>query len=124
MKKSIEKLINVVKLQVDAFLLDANEFYPFGTYINNEGDIVPIGVYLGDDYPSSLEIIDSLKDNFNRQIQNGNCEIAAIAINVSVNENNKTFDAVKVMIFKANREVETIYLKYVVRKSSVEYFDN
>ncbi len=58
-ESEIEKLARVLKQQAEAFLLDAREFYPFGTYINMKDEIVPFGAYTGEDeYPPSQDVID------------------------------------------------------------------
>lgn len=57
MKNYSEKLIAAIKEQVQMFLLDAGEFYPFSTCIDKNNQIKPVSAFLGVDFSSSLELI-------------------------------------------------------------------
>ncbi len=56
MDKLIENIIN----QANAFLNDAGEFYPFGAKLVVNGDVIPVGVY-SDNYTDSQELIRTLE---------------------------------------------------------------
>ena len=48
-----ERLGKAIKLRAEAFLLDAAEFFPFGTYINKIGTLIPCRAYAEDEKRSS-----------------------------------------------------------------------
>ena len=124
MRENINRLINAIKQQAEGFLLEAKEFYPFGTYINKKNEIVPVGVYLGNDYSPSLEIIDLLEKNFKDNIKKGECKIAAIAIDVVIKEKDVNHDAIELRFFVDGRESYKKYLKYEIKQKQVVFSDN
>jgi len=122
-KENIDKIINALKQQAELFLLNADEFYPFGTYINKKGAVIPVGAYFENDKTPSLEIIDLIEKAFNDHLQKGDCKIAAIAIDVTVKENNETYDAVEMRFFEVDKEVYKKYFKYEVKENTVQFFE-
>jgi hypothetical protein len=123
MEKDIKKIVNTLKQQAELFLLDAEEFYPFGAYINIANKIIPVGAYSENDRPSSSEVIDLLEKAFKDHIQKGDCKLGALAIDVTIKENNKVYDAIEMRFFKTNKEVYKKYFKYEVKENSVAFFD-
>jgi len=117
----MDKVIHILKQQAEVFLLDAGEFYPFGTYINMQNKIIPVGTYSENDRPSSLDVIDLIEKAFKDNIQKGDCKVAAMAINVSIKENNKSCDAIEMRFFEADKEVYKKYFKYEIKENSVEF---
>jgi len=124
MKENVEKLVDVIKKQAKMFLLEAGEFYPFGSYINNKNEVVPVGASSGDDHPPSLELIDLLEKALKEHIQKGDCKLAAIAIDVAIKEHGRSFDAIEMRFLEANKVVNKKYYKYELKQHSVEFFDN
>lgn len=119
----MEKLIKVIKEQVQMFLLDAGEFYPFGSCIDENNKIKTVGVFFEDEHPSSLEVISLLEKNMRTGTQNGVYKIAAIAIDVTINENSMDQDAIEIRIFeKDNREYKK-YIKYNTYGTHVAFYD-
>jgi len=57
--QQIEKLLPVIKEQACLFLLEAGEFYPFGTCIDQNDKFKPVSLYIEHVFPSSSEIISS-----------------------------------------------------------------
>ena len=43
------------------YLEEANEFFPFGAAIGKNGDIRPIGIYFGEDYPDAIDVLKKLE---------------------------------------------------------------
>ncbi len=120
-ESDVEKLIRVLKLQAEAFLLNAKEFYPFGTYISVEDKIVPVSAYLGNNHPASSEVIDSLEKTFILKMQNGESKISAIAIDIVITENNERYDGVEMRFFEAHKDVYKKYFKYLIKDTFVEF---
>nr|WP_121271548.1 hypothetical protein [Pedobacter schmidteae] len=121
MKKNIEKLIKVIKEQVQTFLLDAGEFYPFGTCIDRNDQIKPISAYLNDDFPSSLELISMLEKRLKEGVQNGDFKIGVLVIDVTVKENNISADAIELRFFQPNNLDDKQYIKYITHSSYIEF---
>jgi hypothetical protein len=71
MTKEVEKLTKMIEEQAQLFLLDAGEFYPFGSCINKKDQLKPIGVYFDVENPSSSEVIAVLEMNIRDRIQSG-----------------------------------------------------
>jgi hypothetical protein len=118
---NIERLVSILKLQAEAFLLDAREFYPFGTYIDMEDKIVPVGAYLGDGHPMSLEVIEFLEKTFAIRLQKGECKIAAIAIDSYMKQNDEKYDGIEIRFFEVGKEVYKKYFIYIIKDSYVEF---
>ena len=116
----IEKLIEVSKVQAEAFLLNAGEFYPFGNYINKEDKIKPALIYLENDMPQSQEVIEVLEKLFESELTD-DYKWAALAVDVLLTENDEKADALQIRFFEAGKEVNKIYLKYIVNKKHVEF---
>ncbi|HEY4325720.1 MAG TPA: hypothetical protein VGN20_17120 [Mucilaginibacter sp.] len=124
MKENIDRLIEILKEQAQVFLLDAKEFYPFGTCINKENEIVPVSAYWENDNPPSQPLIDLLEKHFKQGIENGDYKIAGIAIDGLQRENNFTYDIIEIRFFETDKEVYKKYFKYEIKEHSVEFFEN
>jgi hypothetical protein len=122
-ESEIEKLVRVPKQQAEIFLLDAKEFYPFGTYINMKDEIVPVGAYTGEDeHPLSQDVIDLFEKGFIKKIQNGECKIGAIALDIYINENSEKYDAIESRFFEHGKEVYKKYFRYSIKDMRVEFY--
>lgn len=89
----MEKLIRVIKEQARIFLLDAGEFYPFGSCIDE-----------------------------NNKIKHGAYKIAVIAVNVTIKENNVDRDAIEIRIFEIGNKEYKKYIKYTTYGTHIEFF--
>jgi hypothetical protein len=121
MSNTLEGLIMTTEEQVQMFLLAAGEFYPFAACINRENRIKPIGVYLENDNPSSLEVVAILEINIREGMENGDYKMAVLAIDVTIKEENVDFDAVELRIFDMNNQEYTRYVKYQTFGSHIKF---
>jgi len=121
MKKDIEELIKAIKEQVQTFLLDAGDFYPFGTCIDRNDKIKPVSAYLNDDFPSSLELISMLEKRLKEGVQNGDFKMGVLVIDVTVKENNINSDAIELHFFQPNNLEDRQYVKYITHSSYIEF---
>ena len=121
-ESEIEKLIDVLKPQAEVFLLDAKEFYPFGTYINMKDEIVPVGAYTGEEHPPSQDVIDLLERGFTKKLQNEECKIGVIALDIYINEYNEKYDAIEVRFFEPGKEVYKKHFRYLIKDTCVEFY--
>jgi hypothetical protein len=78
---SIKKIKDILFDQAKYFLLEAGEFYPFGTVLNQYHEIVPLGVYLDDEHPSPQTVIGVLEREVLEKIISGDSIIGGIATN-------------------------------------------
>ena len=122
MKELIIELIDTIKKQAKVFLLDAGEFYPFGTCINKDNEIIPIGAYLETENPSTIEVINLLEEAFKQGLNKGVYLLSALVIDVAIKENNESIDALEIRFFEPNRDLYKMYFKYIINDGSVTFF--
>lgn len=108
----VEKLINILKGQAQEFLLEQGEFYPFGTYVNNDGVIKPIAAWSGNDTPPSSELIKILENYIENALSNKGYRAAAVVIDVYTRENGKRYNALELRLYEFNKEPYMRYFKY------------
>ena len=121
-ESEIEKLARVLKQQAEIFLLDAKEFYPFGTYINAKDEIVPVGAYVGEEHPPSQDVIDLLERGVTKKMQNRECKMGAIALDIYINENNEKHNAIEIRFFEPGKEVYKKHFRYLIKDTCVEFY--
>jgi 20S proteasome alpha/beta subunit len=117
-----ESIIALTKQQASLYLLDAEEFYPFGTYMDMTGQIKPIGVYLEEGDLSIPLLISMLEKHIKQRIDDKALKIGVIAINVAITENGNSQDAIEMTVYKPNMEVEKQYFKYRIKDKRVDFF--
>ncbi len=124
MENEIKRIVNIIKEQAETFLLMANEFYPFGAYINKKNSIIPLGAYLENDQPPSLEVMTLLEKAIVDHIQKGDCILGAIAIDVYVSFNDKKHDAIEIRFFEAGKDTYKRHYKYEITDKQVQFLDD
>jgi hypothetical protein len=119
-----ERLINVIKQQAEAFLLDAREFYPFGTYINSKNEVVPFSAYIeeANDRPESQPLIDMLERGIRTRINSGDCITGALAYDVVRTKNHVKFDVMVIRIYENDKFIER-YFKYDSYEGHVTFLE-
>ncbi|KIO75690.1 hypothetical protein TH53_19240 [Pedobacter lusitanus] len=117
----IQKLTLIIQEQVQMFLLDAGEFYPFGTCIDKNENVKPVGVYLDNDNPTSLEVISLLEENMKRGVENGQYKIGAVVIDVTIKEGEVNFDAIEIRFFEPDNQEYKRRIKYKTYGSHIEF---
>jgi len=120
MNEISDKVAEILKRQATLFLLDAGEFYPFGTCINSTDKVVPVGAYFENDHPLSQEVIELLEKGLIHGVQKGEYKIAALAIDITIRENNVTYDAIETRFFEPGKEVYKKLFKYIIKDDTVE----
>jgi hypothetical protein len=79
---SINSLRKSVIEQATLFLNDAGEFYPFGTALDFNNKLVPIGIYTGEEHPDSNFVLKELGKAIWDGLQKGLYKLAAMAIDI------------------------------------------
>ena len=118
----VETLIKVIKQLAEVFLLNACDFFPFGTYIGQENNIVPFSVYAEDvnDRPASQPLIKLLEDNIKKGLAEGRYLAGALAYDIFIKENGEKFDAIMIHIFDGDNDYEKPF-KYYIHENHVEF---
>jgi hypothetical protein len=117
-----DRLTQIIKQQAELFLLDSGEFFPFGSSIDADNQITPIGAYIEDknDKPASLDVINLLEKDIRDEIESGRYILAAIAVDVLLRENGKSFDALQIRFFEIGKEYTETF-KYIIEKGRVRF---
>ena len=125
MSNAVKRLSENLKQQAELFLLDAGEFFPFGSYIDKSDSLITCSGYIEseNDHPDSLKLIMILEDYFIKKIANGEILIGAIAIDVVLNEGAIKRDGIQIRFFE-NEIRYTHTLKYIVNNSSVDFYES
>jgi len=122
MESNKGRLITIIRSQAELFLKEMGEFFPFGTYINGKGIIVPVGAFTEEENPASIDLINMLSNYIHNKLIEGDCTIAAIAIDSIIRENGQAFDAIEVRLFENESEnIEKVYLKYKIEEHGVSF---
>ena len=123
MDQQKELLTNWIKQCAGVFLLDAAEFFPFGAYINRNNEVQPCSAYIEDenDRPPSSPLINILEEHFLKGIKSNEILIAAIGVDIFINENGEKYDGLQIRFFEnGTAYIETF--KYVIKDNVVDYY--
>lgn len=126
-KNIVQELINYCHSFAESLLLEQEEFYPFGAYSDNEGELIPVGFYAGDDFPLSNTVIAGLKENFQKRLRDK--EIRAYAITSDTRIKNEQFpntvDAISIQITQRDiDEVINYYFPYKLKQKQIEFLES
>jgi len=122
MESNEERLINGIIQQAEVFLLDAGEFFPFGSSIDVNNRFIPIGDYLNDkdERPESLPLIALLEKGIKNELENKRYIIAAIAVDGLIKESGRSFDVIQIRFFEAERTYNILF-QYFVEGKKVKF---
>lgn len=113
-------LLSIVLQQAEIFILEQGDFYPFGSYVNKSGEIVPLGIFSESEDMS--DFIDPLEKYISKGIENKHISEAAIAISVTVKMQDHPADAVEIRLFDDSRnKVSNLYYKYRIGEKEVTF---
>ncbi|MEO7983854.1 MAG: hypothetical protein ABI688_07215 [Bacteroidota bacterium] len=126
-KKNFQDLINHCLSMAEKLLLDQKEFYPFGAYLNNSGELTPGALYGGDEFPFSTNVITGLKVYFEKQLANQEIKAYAITFDTKVKNQNfpESIEAITIRI--AHRDTGSIpnyYFPYKLKECQIEFFES
>lgn len=74
---------NIIR-QARYYLENMGEFYPFGAIIDRQNNIKPLGVYFGEENPTSQLVIAHLEKAITERVNNGEYITGAIGIDVFI----------------------------------------
>lgn len=120
-------VIQGVKKYAKVFLENMGGFYPFAIGLNNNGQIVSIGAYDGDEFPESQILIDLLEKSIPQDIKKKEFKLAAICIDVFIKEmidniENKR-DAIEIRFISSDNR-KTVNLFYMIDSNNIVSFDD
>ena len=109
--QEIGQLIQYSVSFADEALSKYGEFYPFASYVGPIGELVPIGIYSGNEFPDSNDLIAEFETLFEQRKVRG--EIVAYAIAIDVRITNQKFpqstDAIAIKTYHMQREQQVTY---------------
>jgi hypothetical protein len=123
-EQDIDTLIQYLIGFCSGLLEKYGEFYPIGAYIDVSRELIPLGVYDGDEAPESDKLIARYEEVFGRQATEGTALAWAIAYDARVRSEDypEGTDAVAIKTFHAHREQQVQYLFPYTLQNDVAYF--
>ena len=106
-----QSLIDYCHAMAEKFLVESQEFYPFGAYIKTNGELVLAGFHDGDEFPLSQTVIDNLKCEFDKSLFSTNI-IRAYSITYDTKVTNSNFP----------NSIDSIAMKLVSRDNNLVYY--
>jgi len=117
--KLAQELIQFTIDQAKEYLASANEFYPFGSIVNENGQLQPFSIYTGDDYPSLNKYLKELSNEMKNRYESYSIGINSIVTNkVGIK-----MDAIQVKLVIDLMEYEDCFLPYEFRGNDIIYYD-
>jgi hypothetical protein len=111
---SDQKIITTyIKRQIEAFIVEMDDFYPFGAAVTNDGELKPLAAYLDDDETSVEALLPILENHIQTHIGNYKYRLCAIALSVLIKENGSSFDAVQIRFYQNSKETAQVNYKYL-----------
>lgn len=84
-KEAIKALTDSILSQAAFFLNEADEFYPFGAVIDKNQKIKPVGIYFGEEFPDSTEVLNRLEAAIKEGLIKNDYLSAAIGVDIYIN---------------------------------------
>ena len=116
-----KKIIDAIVVQARGFLEEMGEFYPFGTMIDANGKIYPMGIFIEDDNPPSNILIEMLEKQIVEGITSGVYIMGSIGIDIYLNpENGKKDNAIEIRTLMQGKDNwGYVYLPYNIENKKV-----
>lgn len=118
MKSSVahdRKMLQASILSFARFMIETHgEFYPFAAFINQSGQMEQLGADIGDERPSSKEMIDVLISSLRVWAQDGKLKASGVAfdVRIQVPVRNSASDAIAILFDHVEGTSEQIYIPY------------
>lgn len=119
---SIDELVKTIReniiLQVTVFLNEAGEFYPFGAVIDAKGELKPVGISFGQEFPDSSDVIDKLGHALYEGLERGDYKIVGMGIDIYLpTENGDKKTAIEIRIMNLSGLIAKFWLPYQFSQS-------
>lgn len=123
-KQECEKLMNNLLPTAQSMLSKYREFYPYGGYIELDGQIRHVGVKdETTEYPQSEDMIDALEKLFLEKVRAHECKATAIICDVRVNgsDSERKRDAIQVRLDHMDGYSTEVFFPYEIVEDEVRY---
>jgi hypothetical protein len=110
----LDNLLNAILPFAQQMLAKHGEFYPYGSTMTTDGQIVAQAAYDGDDRPPSQQLLDLMTQAFRQQAANGEIRAAGICYDVRTippGQTDKT-DAIRVDLEHESGQSVSVFLPY------------
>jgi len=109
-----DKLLNALLPFAQQMLAKRGEFYPFGAFLNEKGEVVLLAAYEGNEHPPSDELIDLIIEAMRKDAPEKGYQAVGICFDVLVAlpKEAKKSDAIQVAIEYSDGEAVDVYLPY------------
>jgi hypothetical protein len=108
MENLVSLLKNNIISQAKYYLEEADEFYPFGAVLNKDKKLSPVGIFFGEDHPTSLDVFMRLEKIILDGIKSSDYLIGGIGIDVYLD---KTKPALEIRIYDGMK-IENYFFLY------------
>lgn len=118
----LQGMLNHLMGQAKYFLEEEGEFYPYGTVIDADLQIKPLGYYSEEEYPEPAQVLNDLETAVREGLSSGKYLAASIGVMVMIKgEENKEDDneasdgmksAMQVRIYSADGNMNILYSVY------------
>lgn len=110
----ISNQLDLIIAQAKAFLADAGEFYPFGSVVKPDGTLTPVGAYMENDHPASMEVLEILQESLLQRLKKGEIVAGAICLDVLYRPagSEGKVDALKIMTLSVEGHSQDYFVPY------------
>lgn len=112
-----QQLLDALIAQAKYFLNEAGEFYPYGTVLDANLQIRPLGFYSEEEYPEATEVLMQLETAVKEGLKNGKYLAALIGVDVSITapegNSSEKRQALQVRIYTGDDD-DQIFIQYSI----------
>jgi hypothetical protein len=107
----IQKLIDYSLSFAKTLLAEFKEFYPFAAAVNSDGELIPVTIHEGDEFPSSKDFSKKLELLLEKQLEENKKRTIAITTDVLVKrpDAETSHDAISIKIRQSAEKEYIIY---------------
>jgi hypothetical protein len=123
-KQECERLLDSVFPVAELLLKKQGTFYPFGGYMEPNGEITHVGAKDSDtDYPMSEDLIDLLRSSFREMAGTRKCKASALIIDVRVTPagSNQKTDAIQACLDHVDGYSVEVFFPYRIVDGEVVF---
>ncbi|WP_396188508.1 hypothetical protein [Flavobacterium sp.] len=97
-------------------LIESKEYYPFGAFIDNNGELIPVGYKDNEtDMPESQKVISELTAHFEDDLRNNKIKAYGVTydVRVQINDSGDKSDAILIdIVHRDSSEIPQYYFTY------------
>ena len=110
-EQEIEQLIQYSIGFADEVLKKYGEFYPFASLILLTGELVPLGIHSGEEFPDSSQLVLETQELLEQRIDKGELIAYAMAIDTQITNEQfpQSIDAICIRTFHTQRQEQVNY---------------